>query len=103
MLIVKVELHSAVTGLVTEIARMKIVNNGFGNARRGNYETTTYRGRGADLDLKMIARTGFISNWPRQSRHVWELVMKSLHACGYRVLREKDGPRAGWVEDAREN
>ena len=37
MLIVKIELHSAVTGQVTTIATGKIVNTGTGSPTQGNY------------------------------------------------------------------
>jgi hypothetical protein len=86
MLMVHVVLHSAVTGEVTEIARMKIVNNGTGSLNRGNYVVDTIFGRGKHtLDLGRVARSGIVTDWPRKQRHVWELVMKSLDAVGYRV------------------
>lgn len=86
MLIVRVELHSAITGETTEIARMMIANDGRGTETRGNYNAVTYTGRTkADLDKERWCRTGYVNNWPRKTRHVWELVMVCLHGCGYRI------------------
>ena len=93
MIVVRVELHSANSGLITEIARMEIVNDGLGTSKRGNYQVTTLRGRDKDrLDMRVIGRCGFIVNFPKQTRHVWELVMKALNAVGYRVWRADDDP-----------
>lgn len=85
MLIVRVELHSAVTGQVSEIARLEIVNDGFSmDTAKGNYDVRTLRGRGkGDLDKHVIQRAGRIEDWPRLSKHVWSLVAKALGKCGY--------------------
>ena len=50
MLIVKIELHSAVTGQVTTIATGKIVNTGTGSPTQGNYriELRDAAGRGVE-------------------------------------------------------
>ena len=37
MLVIRIELHSAVTGQVTSIATGKIVNTGTGSSTQGNY------------------------------------------------------------------
>jgi hypothetical protein len=84
MLVVRVELHSARTGLVTEIARMKIANVG-GTETRGDYEFTTYMGREvASLDDERQARIGKIENYPRKSLHVWNLVARALNTMRYK-------------------
>lgn len=45
MLLVRVELHSAITGEVTEIARMVIANEGGGTKERANYTGCVAKGR----------------------------------------------------------
>lgn len=84
MLIVKVELHSAITGDVTEIARMMICNDGTGSGKYGNYIGTVYRGRSKEhFDKKTVMRVKNIFNWPRLDFHVWNLVSKMLNEMGY--------------------
>lgn len=88
MLVVRVELHSAITGEVTEIARMDIANVG-GSQAHGDYHGVTYRGRRA-LDEAAWGpqrlpplRWGSIANYPRLTRHVWHLVSRMLNSMGY--------------------
>lgn len=83
MIIVRVELHSAVTRKVTELARMHICNEG-GTNTRGDYSVTTLRGRDAEaLDKHTPQRTGHVRNYPRLSIHVWHLVARALVAMNY--------------------
>lgn len=87
MIIVKVELHSAISGEVTELARMMIDNVG-GTHSTGNYRCRTFRGRDeAALDAAMIAnrttREGKVEGHRRLSLHVWHLVQKALSSMGY--------------------
>lgn len=87
MIVVRVELWSAVTGKKTEIARMGIANTG-GTAQLGDYTAVTYRGRSAaDLDGAMrvgsITRRGHVARYPRLRVHVWNLVALALEACAY--------------------
>lgn len=83
MIVVRVELHSAVTGKVSELARMHICNIG-GTATKGDYSCTTLRGRSkADLDRRTPQRNGFVRKYPRLAVHVWHLVARSLVAMGY--------------------
>ncbi len=84
MIVVRVELHSAVTRKVTELARMHIVNDGLGNATHGNYRVTTFRGRSCEaLDKRVVNRDGMLRNWPRESLHVWNLVCRALVELRY--------------------
>lgn len=84
MLVVKVELHSAITREITEIARMTIVNDGTGTGRWGNYVGTVFRGRSkSQFDKQTIMRTKNLNNWPRLDFHVWNLVSKMLKEMGY--------------------
>lgn len=85
MIIVRVELHSAVTGAVTELARMKISNDGSGTAGIGNYDCVTWRGRDqAALDRREIQRRARVEHYPRRDLHVWHLVAAALYRLKYR-------------------
>lgn len=84
MLIVRVELHSAVTGKVTEIARMMIANDDSGTEATGHYTGETYRGTDATaLNRKSVNLTGRVVNFSRRNKHVWNLVGRMLHSMGY--------------------
>lgn len=84
MIVVKVELWSAITGVKSELARMHIVNDGTGTGTSGNYDITTLRGRSReDLDKNVPNRTAKVIKHPRLAKHVWELVGKALVAVGY--------------------
>lgn len=83
MIIVRVELWSAITGEKTELARMRICNIG-GTQQIGNYDCATLRGRSsADLDRGTVQRKGRVLGHPRLSQHVWHLVSKALVSMGY--------------------
>ena len=83
MIVVRVELHSAVDGRVTELARAHICNIG-GTKTLGDYEARTLRGRSTQaLDAEQIQRIGKVERHPRQALHVWHLVAKALSAMGY--------------------
>ena len=85
MIVVRVELHSAITGRVTELARMEIANDGAGAATHGNYDGVTFKGRDAGaLDRRVEARLGAVENFPRKSTHVWSLVARMLERMNYR-------------------
>lgn len=84
MIIVKIELHSALTGLATEIGRMKITNRGirkqpFGTGTLGDYNVVLMR-RGT---LDVVQREGSVLNHPRDVQPVWRLVMKALKSVGF--------------------
>jgi hypothetical protein len=85
MLIIRVELHSAITHRVTEIARMEIINDGSStNPAKGNYIVRTLKGRSKEyLDRRMTLRLDDVKNWPRLGKHVWYLVAAALQALGY--------------------
>ena len=84
MIIVRVELNSANTGEVTELARMHITNDGTGTPTYGNYLVKTLTGRNkADLDRLVQRRCASVVKHPRLREHVWHLVAKSLKAMEY--------------------
>lgn len=83
MIVVRVELHSAITRQITEIARMHICNIG-GSHTKGDYAAATLRGRSKqDLDKNCKQRIGQVKNHSRLSLHVWHLVAKALSAMDY--------------------
>lgn len=87
MIVVKVELWSAITGDKQELARMEIANTGALsnlNANRGDYDCCTLRGRSTEqLDKRTAHRRGKVTNWPRLQLHVWNLVAKCLRQMDY--------------------
>lgn len=84
MIVVRVELWSARTGERTELARMRISNDGAGTPRVADYFGATHRGRSAAvLDRGVVQRSGVVEGFPRQSLHVWHLVARMLAAMGY--------------------
>jgi hypothetical protein len=84
MLIVRVELHSAITKQVTEIARMQISNDGTGCGAMGHYNVKTFRGNTEDaLDKHRVTRSARVLNYPREKLHVWNLVARALERMDY--------------------
>jgi hypothetical protein len=83
MIVVRVELHSAITHKVTELARLYISNIG-GTRTSGDYEVEILRGRSTkDLDKRIAQRKARVLGHSRLSEHVWNLVEKALRAAGY--------------------
>ena len=85
MIVVKVELHSAITGIVSELARMVIANKGdTSNPKVGNYTVETMRGRStAALDEMITNRKGEVLGHRRLDKHLWFLVGAALKNIGY--------------------
>jgi hypothetical protein len=86
VIVVRVELHSAVTGKVSELARMYIVNNGTDRrTTHGSYWCRTVKGRStAALNKLHVQRAGFTDNYPRTRLHVWNLVARCLRVMEYK-------------------
>lgn len=88
MIVVRVELHSANTGKVSELARMKICNEG-GTPQLGDYGVYVMRGRSKEqLDKGTVQRSAQFGKYPRLSLHVWNLVLCALVAASYKGYRE---------------
>jgi len=72
MLVVKIELHSAVTGRVTTIATGTICNTGTGSPTQGNYR----------IELRDAAgrkwKSGHIEEFPRKRLLTWDLLYRAL-------------------------
>jgi len=90
MLVVRVELHSAVTGKVTEIARMLLFNDGTGTRDTGNYKGKVVRGdteehmAPAVIYQRKSLREGEVKDYPRLKLHVWNLVTRMLTSMKYK-------------------
>lgn len=90
MIVIRVELWSAVSGQKSELARMVIDNIG-GTNHLGDYRCRTLRGRSEEaLDRALInmrstgtQREGRVLGHPRLREHVWNLVAKALTGMGY--------------------
>lgn len=84
MIIVSVQLLSAVDGRHDELARMEICNMGTGTETMGNYSAETLRGRSAkDFARRTRQRIAYVTGHPRQREHVWNLVAKALRNLRY--------------------
>jgi hypothetical protein len=79
MLIVKIELHSAVSGEIKTVATGKIVNTGTGSPTQGNYRIELRDAAGR------LWKTGHIEGFPRKRLLAWDLL--------YRVLKKLIGDR----------
>jgi hypothetical protein len=85
VLVVKVELWSAVTGQASELARMYISNDGtLRNGPKGNYDVKVcrkgsfkYKGWG---EVK-TTRVGRVENYPKLSYNVWRLITRALKSA----------------------
>lgn len=76
MIIVKVELHSAIDKTVRELAQMRICNTGTGTEEYGDYSVELLK-RGTNE----VYRKGFVTGHKRLKLSVWILVVKALGAC----------------------
>ena len=80
MIVVKIELHSALTGEHRTLGHMRITNDGTTQDRkRGNYNVDVMRkGHSAYEASGNVQRTGRVENYPRLSYNVWRLVARAL-------------------------
>ncbi len=84
MIVVRVELWSAVTGRKTELARMHICNDGSSGGRMRSYDGTSFRGRSSEqLDREAPSKRGRLENFPAVQLHAWNLVARMLGTMGY--------------------
>ncbi len=74
MIIVTIELESAITNKRSKLGVMHITNEGTGTTKRGNYLVRVMRKGSWHSPL----RTGGVNNYPRASYSVWRLVMRAL-------------------------
>ena len=86
MIVVRVELHSAISRTRDkELARFVICNTGEPAAPgEGHYHVESYRGRSkVALDRREPNRSGEVRHHRREAKHVLNLVAKGLNAMGY--------------------
>ena len=72
MLVVKIELHSAVTGKITTLATGKIVNTGRGTPTRGDYVAVFRDANGRQW------KTSTVEDFPRKRLLAWDLLYRAL-------------------------
>ena len=81
MLVIKIELHSAVTGEISTIATGKIINTGAGTATQGSYRVDLRDARGRSW------KAGTVTGFPRKRLLAWDLLARAL----YSVLGNRNG------------
>lgn len=80
MIVVRVELHSAITGKVKEIGRMIIANEGVNETgSQGDYSGKVMR----KPNFETVIRHGAVFKHQRLALPVWVLVRKMLENMGY--------------------
>ena len=88
MIVVKVELHSAISGQIMKIGEAVIYNDGTGTNAKGNYETRSFRApnyfkRERGGTEKNVVRRARVERYDRVNAPVLELVSRALQAMGY--------------------
>lgn len=84
MLVVKVELHNANTGEVSEIGRVVIANDDTGTLRTGNYDVKQRDGEPNNAAIwTQPDREGRVEGHSRLTEPVWSLVAKALKSVGF--------------------
>jgi len=82
MIVVKVELHSAITGQIKLLGSMIVHNVGTSkDGKRGDYKVAVARKNCAGdhrATLLSPARSGDVKDYPRLSYNVWRLVARAL-------------------------
>ncbi len=93
MLVIRVELWSATSGQVSELARMTIDNIGTTDSGEyADYRARSYRGRDAMTLHRAMAkgvaqREAKVFRHARKRLHVWHLVARALDRLGYADAR----------------
>ena len=81
MIVIRIELHSAKTGNITELGRTYITNDGKGSHRKRNYDVRVCRKGKYDLTNYKPLRIGRIEKFPSVSKNIWCLVIQCLLSC----------------------
>ncbi|MBN7763717.1 hypothetical protein JYP52_21495 [Nitratireductor aquibiodomus] len=79
MIVVKVELWSAVTGKKRKLAEMRISNDGTGTDAKSHYDGAIMR----KPDFREVTREARVEDHRRHALTVWHLVAKMLKTMGY--------------------
>lgn len=86
MIVVKVELWSAVTGKSSELGRMYIANDGTGTANNCHYDAAVCRKGSKEVPTPLApsgpkpTRRARVEDYPRLSYNVWRLILRALRA-----------------------
>jgi len=83
MLIVRIELHSAVTGEIRTLATGKITNTGTGSPAQGNYRIELRDAAGR------LWKSGYIEGFPRKRLLAWDLLFRALR----KLVADRDSTR----------
>lgn len=85
MIVVSVDLHSAITGRKKNLGRVIIYNDGTGTIERGNYEAKAFKASSGltNWSKRKPIRGGQVKDHPRKFVSVWNLVAKALNSMGY--------------------
>jgi len=85
MLVLKLELHSAVTGEIIHLGQMIIANDGTGDRNTGNYDVKLGKKGNTDLKATYVKpmRSGKVEGHKRLAENVWSLVGKALRAVNF--------------------
>ena len=67
------KLHSAITGGISTLVKIRIVNTGTGTLARGNYHYTISGRNGRHM------KVGYINNWPRNSKTPLALLQRVIN------------------------
>lgn len=74
MIVLRLELHSVITGKITRLGTAYIANDGKGSATRGTYTLELYGKKHRRLGVPRVE----VAAWPRKARHPWALVAALL-------------------------
>lgn len=89
MILVKIELHSAVTGKITPLGLMVISNDGTSaNPKRGNYDVRLGRRGSLGEVFTKPQRTARVEKYPRAAFSVWVLVARALKNLGIELFAD---------------
>lgn len=89
MIVVSIDLHSAISGRRTTLARVAIANDGTGSANLGHYEVVSIRkGSKASASAALLSgagvcRRGRVEGHGRRREPILTLLRKALEKMGY--------------------
>lgn len=104
MIVVTIELHSAIDGRREKLGEMLIANDGTsGDTQRGNYDVRVMRKGvwsnglpGWDRVARSVARFGKVTGYPRLSYNVWRLIARAVLSA---FPEERPGATADYRKD----
>lgn len=79
MIVIKVELHSAVTGEISQLGQMIISNDRTGTDNSMNYNGRVMR----KPKFLLTTKRGRVENHPRKTEVIWVLIARMLKSMGY--------------------